>query len=342
VLYAPKKAPPKEKEVLLYPHQNQIPINMHTSISHLTGKEQNDLHHITKRIVENIGPELIYLYGSRLVHEINRSFFIEKRRTETFTSMYDLVIIISDEERLEEGAIRIFCENIARQYGKVNLIVHRKDYLIQQIVEGNFFFCWIHRFAIMLHSREKLPEFVLKGKSKAVATLYKEVYPGFTKFQANAKSYLRTARERQKEKAYPIALHMVKQSVENSCQSLIYSCTGYLAATGNLPRIFNYTRNFTADAISIFPENTKEEKRLFQLLVDAAGTSHTNELRNATTIELIILIDRAEQMYQLSERLFHKRMAGFKTNENPPVEESTKKNTEDANNHHAGASDILS
>lgn len=307
---------------------------MRSSISHFTGKEQNELNHIVKRIVENIAPESIYLYGSRTTDQLSRSFFTDKARREDHRSMYDLVIIIRDDEKLEEEAIRQFAGNIINRYAKASIILHRRGFLINRIVEGNFFFSWLPRFAIVLYHKGPMPTHCgPKGVAKARASLFAETYPGVKQFLANARAYLSSARERQKEKVVALALYMAKQSIENACQAMIYGLIGYLAPPHDLPRLFDLTLNFTEEVAALFPCDTREETRLFDLLTASSGTAHIDQLKNPTGVELIILLDRAEQLLALADRLIQKRTAGLLLDCQSPAATHTPHPTQHANNY---------
>ena len=285
---------------------------IHTSISHFTGKEQNNLHHITKRIVENIAPENIFCYGSRLIHEINRSCFTHRRKSESYSCMYDLVIIISDGEKLGEDAVRQFAENIANKFARANILVHRKGFVSNEMQEGNFFFSWLYRSAILLYSKEKWPNVILPILPKKDSVMFPESFSRMKQLLNDAQSFLSTAREHRKEKAYSMALYMAKQSIESSCMALLFGCAGHSWGLKDMAKLLNQTQNLTMEVIAFFPQNTREEKRLLSLLLAATGTAYTNELNNPTSIEVLILIDRVQQVKQIVETLIQQKIGVLK------------------------------
>jgi uncharacterized protein len=283
---------------------------MHTSISHLTGKEQNDLRHISKRLVEAITPEFIFCYGCRTMHSISRSCFLQTRRTEKYSSMYDIAIVLSNDMKVEDAAVRIFATNVIGNYANANIIVHRKSSAFGAIEEGNFFYSWLFRSAILIYSKSPMPQQQqIRHLPKSKAIMYPETVVQLQQLQVKAHSYLVTAKEYYKQKIYAQSLLMLKNAIDWSLKSLIYGCTGYLADDLDMESLFNFTRNFTSDAVNLFPQNTKEETRLFQLLVEATGIAHTNEFKNATAFELIILSDRANRLHQTSKNLIQKAKA---------------------------------
>lgn len=311
---------------------------MHTSISHLTGKEQNDLRHISKRLAENIAPEFIFCYGNRTVVEVARSCFTQSRRTEKFSSIYDIVIIVSDEEKVDDNAILVFAENVLRNYAQTNIIVHRKGFVFKEIEEGNFFFSWLFRSAMLLHSKGKISQHKNSHpfpKSKAI--MYPDTYAQLKQFQNYARSFLTCAREHYRGRSHAMALYMIKQSIVASCKYLLFGCLGYQFHEHDLDRLFNLTHNFTSEVINLFPRNTKEEIRLFQLLLDAMGTAYTNEMKNPTEIELIILIHRTAHLMQVSEKVINKKIAILQIPDNLFVNDSNDKNENSGNTTTAGA-----
>jgi hypothetical protein len=129
-------------------------MKIHQSISQLTGRGQSDLRKIANRLVENISPELIFCFGSRIEHSIRRSSFTQKRREDDCLPMYDLVIIISDKEQFDDVIISALTERLLTKDALTNVIVRRENLVYTEIEEGSFFFSWIFRSAIILYDKK--------------------------------------------------------------------------------------------------------------------------------------------------------------------------------------------
>lgn len=124
-----------------------------TSISHLTGKEQNALHCIKKKIIEHLPPLLIFCFNSNITQSINRSSFTSKLREEDWNFSCNLLIVVPNDATIGNDTKKEV-EELVEQFGKVNAFIHPLDFVIQQLKDGNLFFTWVRRNAIILYNKD--------------------------------------------------------------------------------------------------------------------------------------------------------------------------------------------
>jgi hypothetical protein len=285
-------------------------MKIHKSISQLTGREQTDLRKVTKRLVENISPELIFCYGSRVAETVTRSCFTQKRRNEDCLAMYDLVIIISDNEQFEDTIITTLAERLLKKDVLANVIVHREGFVHTEIEEGNFFFSWIFRSAIILYDKnnalKRMPPLTTKTKC---FKMYPQTAHAVREHFANAKSYLSAAGEQYRNNVYADSLYLLNQSAVSSCKSVIRGCLGYEIISPGLGKLISLTCNFTEEIFNVLPRDTKEERHLFSLLSEVPTADKNNELGTLHPEEISILLERVQQMQQVSEDIKHQKAA---------------------------------
>ena len=273
-------------------------MKIHKSISQLTGKEQNDLHIISKRIVENIQPQFIFCYGSRVKTNLTRSCLTEKHRVEGIACYYDILLVISDEEPLEDKAILLFAERLLRKEVQVNVIVHRIGYIYQQLLQENFFVIKVFESAIILYDKvQKLQSMPLtKIKVKHTAMLH-SIYLLYKCLFDESKVFISKGEVYYRENNYAQAALLLKQSVIYSLKALVMAGTGYEMATDNVERLVRFTENFTDLALYLIDDNTYEGKRLYKLLTSNIPVDAMNR-ESLTPLECNVLLDRSKMLRQ--------------------------------------------
>jgi hypothetical protein len=127
----------------------------------------------------------------------------------------------------------------------------------------------------------------------------------------NARSYLSAAREQYKGKAYAGTLYLLNQSAVSSCKSVIRGCLGYeIINNPGLEKLINFTLNFTDEFFNVLSRGTKEERHLFSLLSEVPTADKNQEQEELLRPEEIsILLERTQQMQQLSEKNIQQKIA---------------------------------
>lgn len=121
-------------------------------ISQLNGREQNAFHCIKKLVAARLQPLIIYCYSCETVVHTRRHCFMTKRINETRQFTCDLLLIIPDECVIED-ALKTEVQEIISHLGRVNMIIHPLNFVIQQLNAGNLFFNWIRKNGILLFEK---------------------------------------------------------------------------------------------------------------------------------------------------------------------------------------------
>lgn len=125
----------------------------HKSISHLSGKEQNSLYCIKKIIVEHIRPLIIYCWNSQISYMLQRNCFNAQKIVEDWDFNCDLLVITTADTVVDKAVLQE-TEALTAPFGRVKLRIHPVDFITQCMQEGNLFFSWVHRNAIVLYERD--------------------------------------------------------------------------------------------------------------------------------------------------------------------------------------------
>jgi len=268
-------------------------MQLHQSISHLTGKEQNDLRHIAKAITTTLQPPMVFCYGSRLTQQIRRSCFLQKKRNESTDAVYDLLIILDDNETLQESTAATVVQRIVGDGVNITVLVYRLSYVKQQLMEGSFFFSWLHRSAILLINRNNnFMQLQPQQQKTDTVAMFTETYNDIKKCLDNAKALLEEANDKWALQPFVVTLQLIRNASKQIIKAFIYTGLGYNADDVSLEAMITLSENFSTVIPMLFPCNTPEEDHLYLLLTDKAT------LTNLQPETLLILFARIKELKQ--------------------------------------------
>ena len=243
-------------------------MKLHQSISHLTGKEQNDLRHIAKTLTASLRPPLVFCYGSRLKpKQMRRSCFLQKKRNESTQAVYDLLIILDDTDSLQEAATATIAKRMIGDIITTNILVYRLSFVKQELLEGNFFFSWIHRSSILLINRNNIfMQLPAQQRKAAAVPMYSETYSAIKKWLDIAKTLLANANDQWALQPYAATLQLTRDAANEIMKAFITTGLGYVVNNLSAETMVNLSENFSTTLPVLFPNNTPEEKHLYLLL----------------------------------------------------------------------------
>ncbi|WP_332768909.1 HEPN domain-containing protein [Phenylobacterium sp.] len=254
---------------------------MRTDLKHLPGGKQRELAYLVEILLEEFGkiiatrkaPRLkggqvlkIVLFGSYA-----RGDWVEDPIGRYFSD-YDLLIVVDHEdladtvEFWETAEARILKELSAGQHLRtpVNFIVHSLQDVNHQLERGRYFFVDIVRDGILLHNLRG--HALANPAALAPETALDEARGYFEDGKGSAERRLELAgfamdKEYNKEAAFE--LHQAAEWLYNT---LLLTLTLYTPKSHNLVRLRNLTEPLDPRLASIWPTETKFEKRCFELL----------------------------------------------------------------------------
>lgn len=156
-----------------------------TSISHLTGKEQKVLRNIKKKLIERLPPLLIFCFNSHSTQSVSRSDFITQTSVEDWEFSCSLLIILPDGATIDNETKKEIQDQVA-PFGKVNVFIHRLNFMRQKLEDSNLFFTWVQHNAILLYNKDNswqlLPTVIKKQAYKEQAKEYFLQNPNFENY----------------------------------------------------------------------------------------------------------------------------------------------------------------
>jgi hypothetical protein len=239
---------------------------MKTSISNLNGAQQNRLHHLSKGIKRTLNPLIIICYGHRASVKFQSSVFLESGSPKTSSSVFDIFLMISDEETLPNSSVLEIARRSSTADNIGNIMVFRMQEVLSGLQQKNKFFSGIFRKGILLH-----------GNKNAVRLLPHPL-PPVCFINADEKQELCILLQRAQQ-----SLLKVERNLKTGCddshvnilllnESAIFSLKYYIAAhwgitmEGKFKDLLRFTFNITGKLNQIFPCNTMEELILFHII----------------------------------------------------------------------------
>lgn len=283
---------------------------METSTAHLPVEKQEQLREITAIIVKAVDPEKVILFGS---HATGR--WVEDRFTEggimyEYVSDYDILVVTKPGDKRRDYEVQDIVENRCRYKTPVNVIVHEIEYINKQLSEGQYFFSDIEREGIMLYDAgtvslvERRP--LKAGEAKAIAQKNFDQWYGSAVNFLSASIMMSSTLPALKESVF--VLH---QAAERTYHAILLVFTGYKPKTHNLDKLLRYTKRFAVELSGVFPRNSAEEKRLFDLLLRAYIDARYSADYVITQEELTLLSERVGKLQGIAERICKEKIASF-------------------------------
>jgi HEPN domain-containing protein/predicted nucleotidyltransferase len=214
-------------------------------------------------------PAMIILFGSYA-----RGTYVEEEYTEehirySYISDYDILVIVEDERRADfkEKTIRNSLRKHLHHELHVQVLVHGIGHVNEALEEGQYFFADIVKEGVMLFDdkRYKLaaPKILSPEHRQQISKMY------FEKWFPEAEAFYRTHRSAIDNKDYSVAIFLLHQTTEKLFNTIELVFTHYKPKTHDLLRLYKNVVLLDDRFKAVFPLNTIEGRRLFDLLAKA-------------------------------------------------------------------------
>jgi predicted nucleotidyltransferase/HEPN domain-containing protein len=286
---------------------------MKTSIEHLPGEKQAEIHEIVEAINNRFPAEMIILFGS-----FARGDWVDDRYKENGTiyeykSDYDILVVVNSEVlAITKESKKRWQYKLRRVTGldtPLNVIFHGIDYLNSEIEDGSYFFVDILKEGVMLYDSGNFqlstPKALSPGQRKSKAQHY------FDKWFRNATNFYSQYKHAVNSEMLDVAAFELHQTTERFFASLILVYTDYKPKIHDLEKLNRQVCKLDFRFKTIFPRTTEDEERLFQLLKKAYIDSRYKLDYKITKEELEYLSQRVEKLRDLTELTCKEKIERF-------------------------------
>jgi uncharacterized protein len=290
-----------------------------TTIDHLPFHKQEEIRALTELIVASKEVHMVILYGSFATGKWVKDLYVENGTTYEYASDYDLLVILTHEEFMQKVKIENKIDQELVVTGKVktpvNTIFHGIKQINQALSEGNYFFSDIKKEGILLYdsgqfklvnSRKLTPE---ETKQKA------EDY--FEQWFASANEFFIDFDNAFGRNSLHKAAFELHQAAERYYITISLVFTDYRTKGHSLKTLGIQAGMCDKRFMAVFPEETEEEKRLFELLKRAyVDARYKMNDYHVTREELEHLAERVKMLRDLTEEICQKKIVELGYREN--------------------------
>jgi len=283
---------------------------VNTSLHHLPEHKQKQLRDITDIIVQAVDPEKVILFGSHATGRWVEHRYTEGGITYEYISDYDILVITKTGESRKDYEVQDLIENRCVYKTPVTVITHDIDFINKMLGEGQYFFTDIEQEGILLYDAGTTPLAERKPLSPQEAKAIAQQY--FEQWYGGAREFYIDAGHAAQRGSYKNAAFYLHQATERTSNAVILVETGYKPKTHNLDKLKRYAKRFSEELAGVFPDNTPEEKHLFDLLKRGYIDTRYKETYVITAEELATLIEQVNRLQAIAEGSAGKRSLLFK------------------------------
>lgn len=285
---------------------------MRTSVSNLNGTQQNVLNHLSKNLKKALNPLMIICYGHRSGITFKSSVFSNSGMEKKSVSVFDIVIVISDDEVLPDSSLLEIAKRNCGADTADHLMIFRMQQVLNDLADKKRFFSSILRRGILLYAGKDalkaLPHplppscFISKKEKGSLVALIRQ-----------AQQYLGRVEESLNVGAADqrLMVLLLHESAVAAARCFISAHYG-MEMQGTLKKMLDFTVNIDTALAEIFPCDTIEEKILFQVI----SLSFIDEGYCPGTAIIGILFKRITKMIVVSQSCSQRKVAALLSAEN--------------------------
>ncbi len=294
-------------------------VDMKKSLNYLPATKRRDLRQLVELVRDEVKDAvMIILYGSYARGTyVDYDQRIEYGVKTYFMSDYDLLIVTEKRMGINEHAC--YARILGRFYtNRAWEISTRPQFINESIGELNkaldksrYFYTDIKREGVMLYDngqyklarRRKLNFTEIRDMAKEY---FEDKFPFANRFFQNSKCDVRDNELR-------MSVFNLHQSAENYLRTIPMVFRLYGFKEHDLASLMNQCKKHTLEIYRAFPQDTDEERRLFQLLQDAYVQARYNRNFVVTKADIDALIPKVEQLRDIVEKVCREQIAYYES-----------------------------
>ncbi|GAA0193935.1 HEPN domain-containing protein [Fulvivirga kasyanovii] len=289
---------------------------MKQALDTLPKTKQEELTLLTELLSGYKDVEMVILFGSYATGKWVEDKYVEKGITYEYRSDYDLLVVITHEDLKLKFRIEEQVKNELLTTGKVttpvNMIFHGIKHLNKALTEGNYFFKDIKKEGIVLYDSLKFrlatPKVLSPAESRQKAQGYFDQW--FESANVFYEDFEANYNKATKGKVYlNKAAFELHQAVERYYTAVLLVFTDYRPKDHNIETL-GIKAEMCDKRFAVFPQQTPEEQRLFELLKKAyIDARYKMDEYAITAEELLYLAERVNKLKQLTETICIEKIA---------------------------------
>ena len=283
---------------------------MKTSLSQIPQSKQEELTKIAQLVSDFKEVEMVVLFGSYARGNWVEDKYIEKGVTYEYRSDYDLLVVLKHEDLKQKFRIEGEVKNKLIETGEVttpvSMIFHGIKHLNESLAIGNYFFKDIKKEGIELYNSGR---FKLAEPKQLTAEQYqKKAQDYFDQWFESANEFYWAFEQFMTKESFNLAAFQLHQSTERYYTTILLVFTDYRPKDHNLETL-GIKAEMCDKRFAVFPQNTDEEKRLFELLKKAyIDARYKMDEYGITKEELQYLSDHVSDLKRLTAEICQEKI----------------------------------
>nr|WP_129733646.1 HEPN domain-containing protein [Parabacteroides goldsteinii] len=296
---------------------------MKDSIAYLPRDKQEDLNFLVKEILKRLPQtEFIILYGSYARgNYVRRSVRIEDGGIPTVKiSDYDIYVVTSGINSKKADTVLDNVEDVffaGKDFDRdtpVEFINDDINMLNKYLEEGRYFYTQIKQEGVILYDSGK---YKLARRRKLNFAEIKEQAQEYFKEKLNeANEFLVDTINAYNRENYKRASFYLHQACENYYYAIRLTFTLRNNKQHNLSKLSSSTKRYSEDLVTVFPQHTLEEKRLFTLLKAAYVEARYNPYFVVTKEDIDALVLKVELLRNITIRICEMKIKEYEESAN--------------------------
>lgn len=292
---------------------------MKSSLSHLPPYAKADLKQIVALVRDSVARcEMIILYGSyargtQVEYDQRDEFGI----LTSFMSDYDILVVTSGSDVREVGRLLdgVDMKYYKRPDGQVPIQFINDDIekLNSDLSEGRYFYTDVKKEGIMLYDSGNYK--LERARKLKFGEIRQQAQGYFDEKFRKGGVFMKNAHYNYIDGEYPMTAFMLHQACENFFYALRLVHTLKNSKQHNLSKLLGATGKYSPQLKTIFPRNTKEEKRLFELLRLAYVEARYNPDFIVTKEDIEALFPKVERLRDVVEETCRKQIESYREKE---------------------------
>ncbi|GHV37837.1 DNA-binding protein [Bacteroidia bacterium] len=283
---------------------------MKKSIAYLPPANQQDLNFIVETILKRLKQtEMIILFGSYA-----RNDFVvydekyEFGKVQFYVSDYDILVVTSG---ISDGIAGKSTDNVEDAYYRlakdpdrqppVQFINEDIKHLNKNLNEGRYFYTQIKQEGVVLYDSGKHK--LARRRKLNFDEIRQQAQEYFDEKYENAERKLEVAKYTLEKGWYKDSIFNLHQACENYFYAIRLVFTLQNPKQHNLSKLLNSVKKYSDDFLKVFPCDTVEEKRLFNLIKAAYVEGRYNPDFLVTKEDIDALIPKVELLRDITKRI---------------------------------------
>jgi HEPN domain-containing protein len=286
---------------------------MKTSLDILPKDKQKELYRVVEIIREEFKPEMIILFGSHARGNwVEDAYIGEDGNYYKYRSDFDIYVLMSGGKTARQVNRRKSMRDKFRAEitTPVQVISDSVNFFNDHLKEAQYFFTDIKNEGILLYDsgRFKLGE----ARELTLEQRIKKAEEDFEFWYERANRFFKHFQDDFNDNYYGIGAFELHQAVEHFYSTILLVLTNYKPKGHDLDEYGGLAASQEPNLVTIFPRDTKEQERRFELLQKAYVNARYNKNYKITKEDLEWLAERVKKLQVLTEEVCKKWIESLK------------------------------